>query len=251
MKVIIILIIGTFFISGCSNQSPEVDIAKRYWESLVNNDLDSLKSVIKNLTEKESNFAFSIEYTGDFPKLYELNSNGVDVEVSHYCYPNQRVTTFINNESGDLKIDHLKTMQFLYSAKRKAKTNKKFCYEFSDQPMQGKIDGKEFRPTRLIIEPFLNDTASILYASDTKPDSRADSPKIMLFRFNNGDERSMSGNFGDYTSMTMYSPPGTNLIGLGSFKVSEKTDNGYKLEIYYRHDDENYISGFLMVQNSE
>ncbi len=249
MKIYFVLFSITFLLVGCSNQDPKIELANKYWQALVDDDTELLKTIVETPNDENTQLMIKRGYSGDFPTILDINSNGVTVKIKRYCYPDLTTTTHINEVNGEFKVNHLDTMQSLFQVMRKAKTNKKFCYEFEDQPMQGKIDGKDWRPTHILEEPFLNSTVPTLYESECELDKFGfkNCSKIMLFRFNNGNDKSQSGNFGDYTNMTMYSPPSNNLIGLGSFKISQKTDVSYKLEITYKHDENNYISGFLVI----
>ena len=169
---------------------------------------------------------------------------------SRYCYADIAETTFISEIDGELKVNHMQTMHGMLKSARKAKTNKDYCFEFEDRPLQGVIDGKAWKAGYLVEEPFLSGRVHTIYADGAEPNEYNGSsfPKIMLFRFDPGSAEGKGGNFGDNTNITLYSPPGNNMSGLGSFRVSEEAASGYKLDIFYKHDDDNYVSGYLMVK---
>ncbi|WP_162064027.1 hypothetical protein [Vibrio taketomensis] len=250
MKNYPVLLSFCLLLIGCSEQESKLELSIQYWQALVENNTQKLDSIILHAENQNDELVIKKRYTGERPVQVKEIDEGVLVSLSRYCFPDLKFTTYIAEIDGTLKVDHGKTMAALFKALRKAKTNKEFCYEFDDAPLQGKIDGKEWRATMLVEVPFLNSTVHTLYGTDTVPGEFEGTsfPHINLFKFNDGNAKSRSGNFGDYTRMTMYSPPGNNMSGLGSFRVSQVTDESYKLEITYKHDDENYISGYFIVK---
>ena len=86
-------------------------------------------------------------FEGPLPSLKGIDKNGVTTAFSQDCYPETIFTTFISQtENDEYKVDHIKTQRTFYSAVRKIKTNRKYCFEFKDVPMTGMVGGKPWKP---------------------------------------------------------------------------------------------------------
>ncbi|EID0694584.1 hypothetical protein ACKOZO_004292 [Vibrio vulnificus] len=245
MKILIIFSFFIFGLTGCFGKDQKLELANTYWRALVEDNDSVLNDIVKTVDDD-----LNIGYLGDMPIILDdVNENGVQIKISRYCFPDIISTTYIDEVDGVLKVDHLKTISILTRMKRLTKTNKQYCYDFHGHPMKGKIGGKEWIPIKLVQEDYFGSKVDVLYSVDAEKNINTGElyPKVILFNFNHDDPKNNSGNFTDYTVLSMFISPGNNLGGLGSFRVTDLTDDNYKLEITYEHDKENYVSGYLIV----
>ena len=241
-KLITALILLLLF--GCQSESEiKVELANRYWESLAQKDnfvFDELSLKTKNITLNSS-----LEFDGPLPVIKGIDENGVITSFSQDCYPEIIFSTFISQtENNEYKVDHMKTQKAFFSAVKKVKTNRKYCFEFKDIPMTGLVGGKPWQPHLMKKIDWLGKPAHAILPQDCEDISGELCSKIYLFRL---DIDSEGGNFVDDTLITLYFHPNKNMSGLGSFKLTQLNEKELKIEITFHYDDNNYIEGYFIA----
>ena len=237
---------------GCqSEDEKKIELANSYWKSIAKQDTYTFDEVVleSNQVSGKLSIKSTFAFEGPLPSLKGVDENGVITSVSQDCYPETIFTTFISQtENNEYKVDHTKTLRAFYSAARKIKTNRKYCFEFKDIPMTGMVGGHPWQPYIMKKIDFLGKPAHTILPKDCEDIPGEFCSKIYLFRL---DINSDGGNFVDDTLITLYSHPNKNMSGLGSFRLSHLNEKELKIEISYKHDKGNYIEGYFIANKKE
>ena len=237
---IFLLLIFTVLLSGCfpkDEDSEKMELAKRYWDSLAKNDPIELNKYI-SVTLKDSR----TRTQGIMPQILRVSDDGVIVKFSRYCYDDFEVVTHINKINNVFKVNHKQTALGLFKTVMDLKTNKEFCYPFSDKPFELKT--ADFDEENLIFTKmdFLGQSDHQIISRNCEV--RIDCPKIMIFNLVRGYTQ---GNLGDDVSATLYIPPNKNIFGVGSFKITTVDENTKRLDLVFKDETDNQIDmrGFI------
>jgi hypothetical protein len=212
-----------------------------------------LKSILTDPKEAEFIADGNISLTIESYEVMEPTTDGVNVKFSRHCYPDIIVPTVISNKGDQSKVDLMATLQAQMKKMVGATTTERYCYGFTDQKMQGLLDGKPWQADNI------QDAAkaygivgmeSITLYSEPCPEEggcfAVKSPRIIL----NFDLKSDGGNFSNKSNITLHFPPNKNqMVSTGSYRISSDGNGKTKLEISFFEDENNHIDGYLVFEN--
>lgn len=252
MKTPTIIVIATLLTACGGGASDQEELAVSFWTAVQDNDVPALKSLVAkpesaDMFAKDSGFSlvtdsFSVQNTTD---------KGVDVTLSRDCYPDRTVSTHIVEVQGQLKADVQSTLHALISQSADYKPIRKYCYELADQELQGVINGQPWSVAYVDRQTFDFGTKKfvrIALLPQKCPESGCFALNVPSITIDNPNLDGDGGNFSGSENIIIFTPPGDNrIVSDGSYRLSTAVDGKRKLEITFKLDDENYLSGFVTV----
>ena len=189
----------------------------------------------------------------DVTNLVLLSSSDKEVIVSieRFCYPPISVSTMLITVDGHPKIDSVLTFHNLMQNLESTNRLRKYCYDFNDSVLSGYINGEPWS----FKMPYVVDIKlggkikrkTFLHPEicDAEFSGMCELPKLILNFDLDGD----GGNLSATQNLTIYSPPGNNLVVTeGSYRISRMPENNTtKLELSFKQDDSNYLSGYVVL----
>ena len=140
----------------------------------------------------------------------------------------------------------------LIKACRNYEPIKKYCYDFQNEELTGKING-ELWGVKKIDQRVVNwgnkKTIEISLhpeVCDTEYVGKCLQPTLLISNLNlEGD----GGNMTSSENITIHTHPSNNqIISKGSYRVHHQRDGSMKIEISFKHDEKNYLNGYVVVK---
>jgi len=248
IKVIGVLVVSTI-LGACGQKNEAIQVTSDFWEGLSTNNKALLESVLEN--KEDAEFLSSGRFTlSDYEVLGEV-SNGVEVKFSTFCYADMIIPTIIKDIEGAKKVDFRATLHAQMKMRKNAVPLEKYCYDFNDKPLSGRLGGDSWvftqsksREINWGNEITINTT---LYSEDcdTETYGKCKKPSLII---SNLDLNGEGGNFTNKVNVTIHIPPSDNhVVSTGSYRIS--TVNGKKkIELSFDVDPNNNLSGYYFVQ---
>lgn len=251
MKKLILCICVTI-LSGCSQPNEDIILATKYWEAQKNNNLTELEGLL-SAPEEIGTFKH-MKFIGESFSATQSDEGDILVNIKRFCYPDLIVNTEVIDVNGVKKIDSKATIKNLFIAAREnSQPIKKYCYDFDNTKLSGKINGQAWAVKKVdsrVIDWGTEKTTNIaLHPEDcnTEYTGGCELPKLMISNLNlKGD----GGNFTTTENITIHTPPSDNqIISKGSYRITHSNKGETKIEISLKHNEQNYLNGFVIVQN--
>ncbi|WP_372873110.1 hypothetical protein [Shewanella sp.] len=249
-EIIYFFMLASLF--GCSKATEDVLVATKYWESQQGYNLTAL---VTTLAEPEQiNIFKHLKLDIESFAIAGKDDGGVLVNIKRYCYPEFKVMTSIVEIDGVKKVDSKATIKNLFEVlKSQNEPVRKYCYDFESMELSGEIDGQEWRVKKIdyrVIDWGDKISTSISLhpeECDTEYSGTCKRPKLIISKLNlNG----VGGNMNGTENITIHTPPSDNLvISKGSYRVSKIEKGKVRLEISFKHDNKNYLNGFVVLNN--
>ena len=187
-------------------------------------------------------------------KTYEIQdeiANGVNVKFSRFCYDDVVVPTIVKEVSGRFKVDFRATLKAQMQMMKSSKPNKKYCFDFENRPLSGKLNGQAWQFVKTHHQKIdWGNKVSIstkLYGEDCDASSFGSCGKSSLI-ISNLDLSGDGGNFNNTNNVTIHVPPSENLVvSTGSYRITNE-GNQKKIELSFNYDDNNVINGFFLLE---
>lgn len=251
MKNITILgsVLSLSLLSACGGESESVKVTKDFWKAFSTNDQALMASVLKN--PKDAEFLAGGKSTLQKYEVLGEVAGGVEVKFSKFCYADMVVPTAIVDVDGKKKIDFMATLKAQMKAHKMAKPTKKYCYDFEEQPLSGKLNNTSWQ----FVEAYSREinwgdkvtTNTSLFSEkcDHETYGQCSLPNLII---SNLDLNSEGGNFTNQVNVTIHVPPSDNIVvSTGSYRIS-KEGNQKKVELSFKQDEQNTLSGYFYLK---
>lgn len=231
----------------------ETELVKKFWTSVEQQDGDAIRPLVTD-PEHAKYFAgrgaFNLKTFGDSYEVMDLkDDNTVEVRFSRDCFTDRLLPTVLADTGEGLKVDVPKTFKAIKASPAPTNT-RKYCYEFKDQPLTGTINGKPWsfedaRDTEMTFGDRKKRRVSLY--KETCPDSGCNNVNSASILVGGLDLTGDGGNFDGHQNITIYTPPGDNMmIREGSYRVTKFSDGKTKLELSFKKDDANQLNGYVV-----
>lgn len=241
--------------AGCSEPQSDVSVVQTFWDAVAAKDLQTVESLVSEPSQVEFLRGAKIDLSDDDYAVLEATTDGVNVRHSVHCRSDVVAPTIVVEANGKPSIDLMGTLSVLMKAQSQAQPTKQYCYAFEDQPMQGKLNGESWQArhvNRAVYDFGTKKSEEIKLVSEPCEDPWCNgltSPSLLI---SNLDYSGSGGNFDTRTSITIFTPPGTNqVISDGSYRLTTTDDGETKLEISFHRDEGNFVNGFISLPASE
>ncbi len=237
---------------GCSKPTEDVLVATKYWEYQRG---DNLTDLVTTLAEPEQIKTFKhLKLDIESFAIAGNDESGVLVNIKRFCYPELNVMTSIVEIDGVKKVDSKATIKNLFEVlKSKNEPVRKYCYDFENVELSGEINGQAWSVKKIdyrVIDWGNKKSTSISLhpeECDTEYSGACKRPKLIISQLNlNG----VGGNMSGTENITIHTPPSDNrVISKGSYRVTKNEQGKIRVEISFKHDDQNYLNGFVVLNN--
>lgn len=122
-------------------------------------------------------------------------------------------------------------------------------YEFSNEPMHGKIDGKIWKPKFVkIVEQFVIPAEQKESFYSLVANRNCAVRQCSHIKLDNIDLNTDGGNLSFKKMVVFYTFPSINVFAsTGSYRVTQIDNETKKLELTIRADEDNYINGYFII----
>ena len=234
-----ILLLTPALLAACGTQGQAVSVTTRFWQAAMDNDARTVSQLI-TVPQHASYVASGDNLYHDFT-VDGRGGRGVRVTLSgRFCYPDLHTQTILSNENGEQKVDLVETLKQMRTDLTGVKPLRKYCYPFKDQPLRGKIAGKiwQFGHASLATSQRI----SLFPCQHIRAESKA---TLIL----NLDLDHDGGNLSPFNTITIALPGGSlRTITEGSYRVQQLQQGRMQLQLSFKADDENYLSGSLIIE---
>lgn len=243
-------LIVSLLIYGCSPRNPDTEVAEAFWRAVQAQDAEAILALS---SDPEEGKVFSSGFFQTAFKHLEVLSNGpdgVEVRFMFDCYPDVVAMTKMSGRDGARKVDVAASIKahIAQSAGQKHAPTKKYCYEFSNQALQGKLDGSAWvfkQAHRMTVEmgtvthEFISLTAESFENGNFIPSS---TPFLSVGTLDwNGD----GGNLDSERSVTINSKGKLFMVSDGSYRIARLQNGTTRLEISFYLDESNHLNGYV------
>ena len=235
---------------SCSQSNEDVMVATKYWQAQKNKDMSALAATLAD--PKEIEMFKHMKFSANKFIVSKVNDE-VLVKLERFCYPDLVINMAIVDIKGIKKVDSkLTTRNFFESAMKNNKPLKKYCYDFDDKRLSGKINGQMWDYKKVatrVVDWGTKKTISVsVYAEDCNTESYGycKLPKLII---SNLDLSSDGGNFTNSENITIHTPPSDNeIISKGSYRISHPNPDITKIEISFEKGTQNFLNGFVELE---
>lgn len=246
MKVVWMVLMASLLL-GCAKQDANVDLVKQFWQAMAAGDAEALKPLLSD--PRQAEFLANISLAIESYEVLDATQDGVNVKFVRHCYPDVIVPTIVVQKDGVPKVNFMATLQAQMKQMAGVEPTQQYCYEFKDQPMQGVINGQPWqaRHVHRQVVDFGNRTEEkiAIYADACPQDNcfMVATPSILISKL---DFSGAGGNLDNKKNVTLYTPPGNNvMVTQGSYRLFKSAEGKTRLEISFNHDAENAINGYI------
>ncbi|MEW6992048.1 hypothetical protein AADZ91_15370 [Colwelliaceae bacterium 6441] len=244
-----IWLVSLFLIAGCSQLSDSVRVTTAFWQAFNENDKQGLEAVLK--APKDAEFLVKGKSTHfDYEVLGEV-AEGVEVKFSRFCYPDVIASTILVDVAGEKKVDFMATFRAQMAAMKGVSTTKKYCYDFNDVTLTGKLNGQAWSFVKTNIREINwgnKITQSVkVYAEncDVEAGGACTLPALNISNLKLDGE---GGNFSNIENLSIYVYPSfNNIVSSGSYRITKLDDGRKKIELSFEKDRDNYLSGHFIL----
>lgn len=247
------LVIATLA-AGCTQQDSDVSVVQNFWNAMAAEDMETLESLVSDPASVEFLRGANIELTQEDFTVLEATAGGVNVRHSGHCLSDVVVPTIVVDSVGGPSIDLQGTLSLLMRAQSEAEPSEQYCYAFTDQPLQGKINGEPWQAhhvNRAVYDFGTRKSEHVKIVSEPCQDQWCNgltSPSLLI---SNLDYSGAGGNFNARTNITIFTPPSTNqIISDGSYRITNTEDGQTSLEISFHKDAGNFVNGHITLSES-
>ncbi|WP_347332943.1 hypothetical protein [Marinimicrobium locisalis] len=252
MKTVwIVLLFG--LLVGCGQKSVETTVVEEFWSALVSGDLESVSKLLANPEAAALLEGSTIELEEGQYEVLSTTEGGVNVRFSSECLADYTAPTMLTEVDGEQRVDLMGTLTAVMSAKAEAQPKKQYCYDFADQPMQGRIGGEAWKAhhvNRAVYDFGAKTSEQLKIVAEPCQDEWCNglqSPSILVSGLD------LSGSGGDFSmenNVTLFIPPNSNkIVTEGSYRVSSPSEGQVKLELSFQKGQNNRVNGFVVFDN--
>lgn len=244
----IFLLLG--LLVGCGQKSAQTTIVEDFWRAMVSGDFDAVGQLVTNPEAAGFLEGSTIELEeGQYKVLGDIDG-GVNVRFSSKCLADYTAPTVLAEVGGEPRVDLMGTLTAVMTAQAEAQPKKQYCYDFSDQPMQGKIGGEAWKAhhvNRAVYDFGTRKSEELKVVAEPCQDDWCNNLKSPSIIVSNLDLSGEGGDFSMDNNVTLVTPPNSNtIVSEGSYRVSPMSGGQVKLELSLHEDQNNTVNGFVI-----
>lgn len=129
----------------------KADTALYFYQSLS---LYNYQHAAKYVTEPKEILAmeegsFQLKVKENSYRVKEITEEGVVMSFSRFCYPDLERMVYMDNTPAGFRIDFRRSLRHqMTNVPDNYFPNQQYCYDFKDQPLEGNIMGRYWKPER-------------------------------------------------------------------------------------------------------